>query len=77
MAVKYQDYYKTLGVKRNAPSQEIRRAFRDLARKYHPDVNKSKQAEKKFKEINEAYEVLSNAEKRGHYDTEPDDLEEL
>ncbi len=69
MAVKYEDYYQTLGVKRDASSDEIRRAFRQLARRYHPDVNKDQEAEDKFKQINEAYEVLGNEEKRQKYDT--------
>jgi DnaJ-class molecular chaperone len=67
--MEYKDYYKTLGVARNASQEEIRKAFRKLARKYHPDVNPGdKQAEAKFKEINEAYEVLSDPEKRQKYD---------
>jgi len=68
--MEYKDYYKTLGVSKNASAEEIRKAFRKLARKYHPDVNPGdKQAEAKFKEINEAYEVLSDPEKRQKYDT--------
>ncbi|HEX6798206.1 MAG TPA: DnaJ C-terminal domain-containing protein [Ktedonobacterales bacterium] len=64
------DYYKTLGVGRRATSEEIKKAFRKLARKYHPDVNPGdKTAEAKFKEINEAYEVLSDPDKRRKYDT--------
>jgi molecular chaperone DnaJ len=62
------DYYETLNVSRNATKDEIRKAFRKLARQYHPDVNKSPEAESKFKEINEAYEVLSDDEKRARYD---------
>lgn len=63
------DYYKLLGVSKSADDKEIRQAFRKLARKHHPDLNPGdKDAEKKFKEINEAYEVLSNAENRGKYD---------
>lgn len=62
------DYYETLGVGRNASEDEIRAAFRRLARQYHPDVNKDGDAEEKFKEINEAYGVLSDAEKRSRYD---------
>ncbi len=66
----YKDYYKILGVARGASADEIKKAFRKLARKYHPDVNPGdKKAEEKFKEINEAYEVLSDAEKRSRYDT--------
>ena len=63
------DYYNILGVKRDAGEQEIKRAYRRLARKHHPDVNPGdKTAEAKFKEINEAYEVLSDKEKRHKYD---------
>lgn len=65
----YIDYYKTLGVDKKATADEIKKAFRKLARKYHPDVNPgNKEAEIKFKEINEANEVLSNAENREKYD---------
>jgi curved DNA-binding protein len=67
--MEYKDYYKTLGVDKNATDKDIKRAFRRLARKYHPDVNPDDpQAEEHFKEINEAYEVLSDAEKRAKYD---------
>lgn len=62
------DYYEVLGVSRNASEDEIRSAFRDLARKYHPDVNDSPDAEERFKEINEAFGVLSDEEKRAAYD---------
>lgn len=62
------DYYETLGVPRNADQQQIKSAFRRLAREYHPDVNKNHDAEERFKEINEAYEVLSDADKRARYD---------
>lgn len=62
------DYYDVLGVQRNASKEDIKRAFRSLARQYHPDVNKAPEAEEKFKEINEAYEVLSDDEKRARYD---------
>ena len=63
------DYYEVLGVDKNASDADIKKAFRKLARKYHPDVNPGdKDAEAKFKEINEAYDVLSNAEKRQQYD---------
>ena len=69
MAVDYKDYYKILGVSKNAGEKEIRSAYRKLARKYHPDVNPGdKAAEEKFKEINEANEVLSDPEKRKKYD---------
>ncbi|GCE24013.1 DnaJ C-terminal domain-containing protein [Dictyobacter kobayashii] len=69
MAVDYKDYYKILGVSKDADQKEIQRAFRRLARQYHPDVNPdNKEAENKFKEINEANEVLSDPEKRKKYD---------
>jgi curved DNA-binding protein len=68
MAVKYQDYYETLGVPRNASQEQIQTAYRKLARKYHPDINKSSDAEEKFKRIGEAYEVLRDPEKRKRYD---------
>lgn len=65
----YKDYYKILGVDRKAGEDEIRRAYRDLAKQYHPDRNPNdKQAEERFKEINEAYQVLSDTKKRSHYD---------
>lgn len=62
------DYYEILGISRGASSDDIRRAFRNLAKEYHPDVNKSPEAEAKFKEINEAYAVLSDDERRAAYD---------
>lgn len=62
------DYYKTLGVSKSATADEIKRAYRKLAVQYHPDKNKSKEAEEKFKEINQAYEVLGNPQKRQQYD---------
>ena len=69
MPVQYKDYYATLGVSKTASQDEVRKAFRQLARKHHPDVAKDKKtAETKFKEINEAYEVLGDAEKRKRYD---------
>src|SRR5437773_7055384 len=69
MPVEYKDYYKTLGVPKNASADDIKKAYRKLARQHHPDVNKKPEAEKKFKEINEANEVLSDPEKRKRYDT--------
>ena len=69
MPVQYKDYYQSLGVVRTASADDIKKAFRKLAREFHPDVAKDKKkAEEKFKEINEAYEVLSDAEKRRKYD---------
>ena len=67
--MQYKDYYEILGVKRGATEAEIKSAYRKLARKYHPDVNKTKEAEAKFKDINEAYEVLSDKQKRQRYDS--------
>src|SRR5437588_2229656 len=69
MSPKYHDYYQTLGVSRTASAEEIQRAYRKLARQYHPDVSKKPEAEKRFKEINEANEVLSDPDKRKRYDT--------
>ncbi|HLY26661.1 MAG TPA: DnaJ C-terminal domain-containing protein [Aggregatilineales bacterium] len=67
--MEYQDYYKILGVERNADEKEIKKAYRKLARQFHPDMNPNdKNAEKHFKQINEAYEVLSDADKRAKYD---------
>lgn len=69
MPVQYKDYYKILGVPRTASDAEIKKAFRKLAREYHPDVAKNKKhAEEKFKELNEAYEVLGDSAKRKRYD---------
>src|ERR1700722_7549689 len=69
MATQTKDYYGTLGVKKTATADEIRKAFRKLARKYHPDVNpNNKKAEEKFKEISEANDVLSDEKKRKVYD---------
>lgn len=66
--MKYKDYYKTLGLERGASQDDIKKAYRRLARKYHPDVSKEKNAEERFKEIGEAYEVLKDPEKRAAYD---------
>ncbi len=66
--MEYKDYYDTLGVSRGASKDEIQKAYRKLARKYHPDVNKDPEAEARFKEINEAYEVLKDPDKRKKYD---------
>ncbi|MCL7486793.1 MAG: DnaJ domain-containing protein [Desulfobulbaceae bacterium] len=66
--MEYKDYYDILGVKRDAPQDEIKRAYRRLARKYHPDISKEQGAEAKFKDIGEAYEVLKDPEKRAAYD---------
>ncbi len=60
--------YETLEINENASADEIKKAYRKLARKYHPDVNKDPQAEEKFKEINKAYETLSDESKRKNYD---------
>jgi curved DNA-binding protein len=66
--MEYKDYYKVMGVPRDATQNEIKRAHRKLARKYHPDVSKEPDAEMHFKEAGEAYEVLKDPEKRAAYD---------
>jgi curved DNA-binding protein len=66
--VSYKDYYEVLGVSRSASADEVQKAFRGLARKHHPDVSKEPKADEKFKQINEAYEVLKDSEKRALYD---------
>lgn len=66
--MQYKDYYKIMGLSRDTSQDEIKRAYRKLARKYHPDVSKEKDAEAKFKELGEAYEVLKDPEKRAAYD---------
>jgi curved DNA-binding protein len=68
MATATRDFYDVLGLDRGASADEIRRAYRNLARRYHPDVNKDPDAEERFKEVSEAYDVLSDAEKRERYD---------
>lgn len=62
------DYYEVLGVAKDADAEEIKKAYRKLARQYHPDVNKAADAEEKFKEVKEAYDVLSEPQKRAQYD---------
>ena len=66
--MKYKDYYKILGVERGAGDDEIKKAYRKLARKYHPDVSKEPNAKEKFQEVAEAYETLKDKEKRAGYD---------
>src|SRR5438874_13578073 len=67
--MKYKDYYKILGVERNAGEDDIKKAYRKLARKYHPDVSKEADAKEKFQEVSEAYETLRDKEKRAAYDS--------
>ena len=66
--MEFKDYYKALGVSKDARPDEIKKAFRKLARKYHPDINSGAAAEAKFKDVNEAYEVLKDPERRAAYD---------
>ena len=68
MTTQKRDYYDILGVSKNASEDDLKKAFRKLAFQYHPDRNKEASAEEKFKEINEAYQVLSDPEKRSQYD---------
>jgi curved DNA-binding protein len=67
--MKYKDYYKILGVERGAAEEDIKKAYRKLARKYHPDVSKEANAKEKFQEVSEAYETLRDKEKRAAYDS--------
>ena len=62
--MEFKDYYEVMGVAREATQDEVKRAYRKLARKYHPDVSKESDAEERFKEVGEAYEVLKDTEKR-------------
>ncbi len=67
--MEFKDYYQTLGIARGASADDIKKAYRKLARKYHPDVSTEPEAETRFKEIGEAYEVLRDPEKRTAYDS--------
>ena len=69
MALQYKDYYEILGVARSASQDDIRKAYRKLAKQYHPDISKEKNADARYREINEAYEVLKDPDKRAKYDT--------
>jgi molecular chaperone DnaJ len=71
------DYYSTLGISKNASKEEIKTAYKKLAKKYHPDINQEKGAEEKFKEINQAYATLSDDKKRAHYDQFGEDSEKM
>src|SRR5438046_5672488 len=75
MPVEDKNYYKMRGVGKNATTEDIKKAYRKLARQHHPDVNKKPEAERRFKEINEANEVLSDPSKRKRYDTVGPDWE--
>ena len=66
--------YETLGISEGADKSEIKKAYRKLAKQYHPDINKTPEAEEKFKEINAAYEVLSDDQKKSQYDMHGDDM---
>ena len=66
--MEFRDYYEVMGLARDATQDEIKRAYRKLARKYHPDVSQEEHTEERFKEVGEAYEVLKNSEKRAAYD---------
>ena len=70
----FKDYYQVLGISKAATEAEIKTAYRKLARKYHPDISKEPQAEEKFKEVGEAYEVLKDPEKRAGYDQQAEDM---